>query len=211
MDGVLVLQRSSWRIIHRELGTDNEDSFTAYMKGEIDDREFMRRDIGKWLSVNPGLDRSWMMNVYAGVERTPGLKEVFSELRRSGIDIVIISGGMDLLANELSRETVACPSLANGVEFDERGRPTGEGILRVPLRDKGSVLRDHVERGGYDGPVITVGDSIVDLTMFDISDLSIAFRPEDPSVSSGADISIREPDLRPVLNVIFSFLGKDFQ
>ena len=49
MDGVLVEERSSWRRIHNHLGTDNEDSFFAYMRGDINDLEFMAKDIKRWL------------------------------------------------------------------------------------------------------------------------------------------------------------------
>ena len=49
MDGVLVRQRSSWRIIHEAVGTSNEHSFRAYIRGEIDDEEFMERDIRLWI------------------------------------------------------------------------------------------------------------------------------------------------------------------
>ena len=48
MDGVLVDFDSSWMMVHRAFGTDNEESFQRYIRGEISFEEFMRSDIGKW-------------------------------------------------------------------------------------------------------------------------------------------------------------------
>ena len=36
MDGVLVDVGSSWKFVHREFGTDNEDNLRKYVDGEID-------------------------------------------------------------------------------------------------------------------------------------------------------------------------------
>ena len=44
MDGVLVDTISSWSFIHQHYGLNNEASVKAYVKGEIDDSEFIRRD-----------------------------------------------------------------------------------------------------------------------------------------------------------------------
>ncbi|MGA1872534.1 MAG: HAD-IB family phosphatase [Thermoplasmatota archaeon] len=207
MDGVLVRERSSWRLVHDALGTSNEDSFSAYMRGDIDDMEFMRRDISLWLqrgvttlsSVGDILRRATLMN---------GFEQCMTELRRSGAVLGMISGGLDLLANRLGEEGGFTHVSANGLSVDIHGNLTGEGILRVPLMDKGSILKRL--KGGkpdYD-PVIAVGDSRVDIPMFQLSDLGIAFRPEYEDVAGSADVEVSDPDLMAIPEIVVEFFDR---
>ncbi|MGA1793175.1 MAG: HAD-IB family phosphatase [Thermoplasmatota archaeon] len=207
MDGVLIEERSSWRLVHDALGTSNEDSFRAYMKSEIDDLEFMRRDIELWLrkgvsrpsEVEKILERATLMH---------GFRECMEQLRGSGAVLAILSGGLDLLAERLGVEGGFTYVSANGLATDADGNLTGEGILRVPLMDKGSVLRSLISDDDGLGPAIVVGDSVVDISMFEVSDLSIAFRPEVDEVSGAADKIISRPDLRLVPRVVSEFLDR---
>jgi phosphoserine phosphatase len=206
MDGVLVENRSSWRIIHEALGTSNEDSFKAYIRGEIDDEEFMRRDIRRWLTSKPDLSISHIRKIYSKVKRTEGIEELFSGIGELGGHSTIISGGIDLLSSTLMKDYNIDSQNANGIE-EENGKLTGEGILRVPLRDKGSVIDTVLKRIGPHAPIISVGDSMVDITMFKKSDLSIAFDPDIQQVSDEADVTINDRDLRKVLKEIIDFLS----
>jgi HAD superfamily PSPase-like hydrolase len=208
MDGVLVEERSSWRRIHHHLGTDNEDSFLAYMRGEIDDLEFMARDIKMWLQSRPELNRTLMEEILYGSKRMMEFPDSLLSISGNGIETVILSGGIDILADQLAREGRIGSVLANGIEFDINGHLTGKGILRVPLRDKGSVLRKFIKERGPFYPVISVGDSHVDITMFEISDISIAFRPESKEVSDSSTITIDRGGLGEVERVIIEQLAK---
>ena len=48
MDGVLTDIVSSWKYIHDYFDTSNERSVNDYLKGKIDDMEFIRRDAVLW-------------------------------------------------------------------------------------------------------------------------------------------------------------------
>jgi len=200
MDGVLINERSSWRLVHEALGTSNEDSFKAYMRGEIDDMEFMRRDIELWLKK--GLSRtSEIERILRRATLMNGFSECMEKLRGAGWTLAIISGGLDILAERLKTEGGFDHVFANGLAADEDGNLTGEGVLRVPLMDKGSVLRALVAEEQF-GPVVVVGDSIVDISMFEVSDLSVAFRPEGSEVPEAADTVISKSDLGLVQETI---------
>jgi phosphoserine phosphatase len=195
MDGVLVHQRSSWRIVHDRIGTSNEDSFIAYIRGEIDDLEFMRRDIKLWM----GKGLNSMHDIEMAIEDAvlmEGFHDCMEILKENGFTLAILSGGLDVLALKLGRLGGFEHVISNGLASGNGGILTGEGELRVPLRDKGTVLSRLLE-GGY-SPVTVVGDSHVDLSMFPLADLSIAFRPESREVADAADIVVTEPDLRIV-------------
>jgi phosphoserine phosphatase len=201
MDGVLVEPRSSWRIVHRQLGTENEEAYRLYMEGRIDDPEFMRRDIAVWKERMPTIDIRFIEGLFKDLPLMKGCREALSDLRMEGFDLIVISGGLDSLSERIGREIPFSALYCNGLEHDRSGRLTGEGILRVPLRDKGGVLRGHLDGGDYDW-VACVGDSIVDVTMFAQSDLSIAFRPMDDHAVRGADMVIDSMDLRAASDAI---------
>lgn len=207
MDGVLVPHRSSWRLVHEALGTDNEDSFRAYMKGDIDDLEFMERDIALWKNKVRRLDLPFLRNILDKVEPVRGFEECSSAMKEMGSSTLIISGGLDILADRLKTLGGFMEAHSNGVEADEKGVLTGRGVLRVPLRDKGSVLEGIRAREGGDTLFVIIGDSAVDISMFRKADLSIAFRPESKLVSRNADIVLEEPDLGLIPGMIAEELG----
>lgn len=202
MDGVLVQERSSWGLVHDLLGTTNEHSHEAYLRGEIDDMEFMRRDIALWLSVMPDLTIGDIRNMMQKATPMDGAFECITDLRELGAKISILSGGLKLLSGMLANRWALDGHHANGLEHRADGRLTGEGILEVPLRDKGGVLTRNIMAGGDHGPIITVGDSSVDISMFKRSDLAIAFRPKEERVRRRAHIVIERPDLRLVSDAI---------
>jgi phosphoserine phosphatase len=53
MDGTLVIEDSSWAVIHRYFGTQevSRHNLAAWDRGEIAYPEFMRRDIMLWQPV----------------------------------------------------------------------------------------------------------------------------------------------------------------
>ena len=55
LDGVLVDIESSWEMIHKVFGVNNEINFQKHLKKEIDFEEFMRSDIRLW--NRPNIDR----------------------------------------------------------------------------------------------------------------------------------------------------------
>jgi len=206
MDGVLTENRSSWRMIHEALGTTNDDSFQAYMRGEIDDEEFMRRDIERWLISEPGFNEKDINDIYSKVKFTKGIEDLFRGLKEIPCHTAIISGGIDHLSRKVQERFGIDSRFSNGVEMKD-GILTGEGILEVPLRDKGSVIDTLIESIGVHRPIISVGDSRVDITMFKRSDLSIAFDPEEKAVEDNADIVIKDRDLGKVLDVMMEFIS----
>ena len=179
MDGVLTEYFSSWVWVHEHFGTNNDESLEAYLKGEIDDLEFMRRDIALWMREKEDLTREHLQEIFQGVPIREGARELMKWLRSHGVRTAIISGGIDLLARRIATELGMDYVFANGLEFDRNGRVTGEGVLRVVLRDKSIVLRDlKKDLGIGKEDCAAVGDSDIDATMFKECALGIAFNPK---------------------------------
>ncbi len=203
MDGVLVDAESSWVLVHQHFGTDNEDSLRAFMRGEIDDLEFIRRDIGLWMRARGPVAWEEVRGVLDRAPLMPGAVETLRELNRSGVRTAIVSGGLLHLARRLAGEGRVDFVHANDVEVDARGFLTGEGRAPVPLLDKSSVVRG-IQRDVGTPPEATavVGNSLIDVPMFALAAVSIAFNPVDTGTARAAGHIVLGRDLRAVLPLI---------
>lgn len=205
MDGVLANTESSWVFVHRHFGVSNDHSLYAYLRGEIDDLEFIRRDIQLWRQKDPEITADKIDDILKGVPLMPGSSKAMSGLKRRGYKTAIVSAGIDLLAQRIARELEIDSHLANGFVVGERGQLSGEGILRVCLMDKGDAVEEMGASMRVDKKdIITVGNSQYDVSMFERSGLGIAFHPSDSKVREKADAVIEGNDLSEVLEVIDS-------
>ncbi|MCI4360921.1 MAG: HAD-IB family phosphatase, partial [Thermoplasmata archaeon] len=114
MDGTLVDVVSSWAAVHDHFGESNSESVRLFMTDQIDDAEFLRRDIEIWWRHAPHITVMELEAILAPVPLMPGAKELFRALHARGIRTAIISGGIDLLAKRVGRELGIDYVLANG-------------------------------------------------------------------------------------------------
>jgi len=63
MDGVLVDAISSWKFIHDHYNMNNNASVEAYVKGEIDDAEFIRTDVNMWMKQKDPMTKTKLENL----------------------------------------------------------------------------------------------------------------------------------------------------
>jgi phosphoserine phosphatase len=203
MDGVLVDSRSSWVLVHEHFGTQNEDSLQAFLRGDIDDLEFIRSDVERWSSVGGRVHVDQVREVLDRAPLFPGAIETLTYLQGQGVRTAIVSGGLGRLARRIGRMAGVDFVRSNDVEVDGDGYLTGGGVVQVPLRQKGDVLAN-IQRELGIGPEATasVGDTPVDLTLFTRSRVSIAFNPRDPAMERSATYVVRSRDLRSVLPLI---------
>ncbi|OYT59268.1 hypothetical protein B6U81_06400, partial [Thermoplasmatales archaeon ex4484_30] len=61
MDGVLIEERSSWRIIHKEFKIDNSDILKELHEGRLSEKDFLNKEIEK-MRIH-GLKRKHIMDV----------------------------------------------------------------------------------------------------------------------------------------------------
>ena len=203
MDGVLADIESSWVFVHQRFGVNNEHSLHAYLRGEIDDLEFIRRDISLWREKRNGIDETAIAGILNDVPLMAGAKETVQGLRRKGYKTAIVSAGIDLLAKRISNECGLDMFLANGLRTLPSGVLTGEGILNVKLMEKGeAVVKTAEALGVMLGDTVSVGNSRYDVTMFERTGSSIAFHPSDEFVRSHARIVIEKGDLTMLLNYL---------
>jgi phosphoserine phosphatase len=188
MDGVLVNYTSCWTWVHDHFKVTNEASLKAFIEGDIDDMEFMRRDIALWRRQRPELCHKELESILAPVPMNKGIAETVRKLQANGIKCVIVSGGLDIVAEKVASEC------------DDSGRLTGEGLLRVELRNKRTALDQILSKHGIgNSRAACVGDSFVDIPMFEACAFSIAFNPTDDMAAKSASVVVRSDSLEAVL------------
>jgi phosphoserine phosphatase len=203
MDGVLADIQSSWVYVHDHFGVNNEHSLYAYLRGDIDDLEFIRRDIHLWKDMDPEVSVEKIRKVLASVPLMPGATLAVRQLHESGLKTAIVSAGIDLLAERIVDELHIDHQLANGLMMDSEGKLSGEGVLRVRLMDKGDAVAQ-VGRLFRVKPkdIVSVGNSHYDVSMFRRSGKGIAFRPSDEGVKESADAIVEGEDLAGILKFV---------
>jgi phosphoserine phosphatase len=200
LDGVLAEPESSWVYVHRHFRVTNKAALDAFVAGEIDDMEFMRRDISLWRRAKPGVKAGDIENILDEIKITPGAREVVQAIKATGAQTAIVSGGLRHLADRVAKFAGVDHVLANDVARDGRGALTGEGVLEVELLAKGKALEVLQRRLGVGkGRCAAVGNSFIDAQMFDVSALGIAFNPVDEEVRGKADFLVEGNDLRLIL------------
>ncbi len=203
MDGVLVDAESSWVLVHEHFGTNNDDSLRAFLRGEIDDLEFIARDVARWRRARGEVRWEEVRDVLDSAPLVPGAVETLRRLRAEGVRTAIVSGGLRHLAQRVADAGGVDIVYANDVEVDTNGLLTGIGRAPVPLLEKASVM-ERIQRELGVGPQETaaLGNSHIDIPMFRLAGVSIAFNPVDERTAMAATHVIRGRDLRAVLPVL---------
>jgi len=203
MDGVLTRIRSSWCWVHQCFGVDNEATYQAYCNGEIDESEFMRRDIALWTNKKPDVRIDEIAKLFQDMPLIGGIQETVACLQENGMKCVIVSGGIDKAALTLKNEFGFDDFAADEICTNPDGTLTGEGKLTVDLRDKGINVRHFIEKYNTTAErTVSIGNSFTDIPMFKNSGMSIAFNPTDPYTSEAATYTVVSENIADVLDHI---------
>ncbi|HDM67249.1 MAG TPA: HAD family hydrolase [Thermoplasmatales archaeon] len=206
MDGVLTDAISSWRFIHEYFGVSNDESVELYIRGEIDDQEFIRRDVSLWRENNKLITLNKLEEILSKIPLRPGGKTLVEELHTHGVETAIVSAGLDILAHRVAKTFNIDYVYANGIKTQD-GRLTGDGIVVVQLMYKDKA----VERISRDlnidfKEMIGVGDSCFDIPMLQKCGLGIAFNPLDECIEETADIVVRNRNLTSLIPILNQYL-----
>lgn len=207
MDGVLLDTPSSWRHIHSHFNTTNEESVMTYLRGEIDDAEFIRRDVSLWREHGHLVKKEAVERILEEIPFMPGAEECLHTLSSCGVRTAIVSAGLDFLANRVADSLGIDHVFANGIRTDHHGRLTGEGDVVVRLTNKEENVRSLSLATRIPlTECASVGNSCFDIPMFEVAGLGVAFDPEDVCVRTAADYVVVRKDLRDVLTVLRPYL-----
>jgi phosphoserine phosphatase len=202
VDGTLTQHNSVWWRLHELFGTTKEGQiyFDQYFAGEIDYIQWADLDAALWKGQS--LER--VLEAVRNTKVVKGAKEAIQILREHGINTAILSGGLDIMANDVARRIGIEYVLTNKLVHVD-GYLTGKVENVVGWEEKSEHIQKILEHFGVAREQTAfVGDGRNDMSVFPVVRLAIAFNPKDQEVAEAASIVIREDDLRAILPHIIS-------
>ncbi|MHA1935250.1 MAG: HAD family hydrolase [Candidatus Thorarchaeota archaeon] len=200
VDGTLTMHSSIWWRLHELFNRTEEGKmyYDQYFAGEITYDEWANFDADLWA----GKPLSEVMRIVKETELVPGAEDTVRTLKEHGIKVAILSGGLDLLADDIAERLGIDYVLTNRLEH-RNGVLTGKVEVLVGWGEKVNELEQIVEHFSvtFDETAF-IGDGRNDIGALSVSGLSFAFNPEDEEVAKAAQIVIKKMDLREILNHI---------
>lgn len=203
VDGTLTRHNSIWWRLHEVFGTEKKGKafYDQFFAGKITYDQWAHYDASLWR----GKSLKEVTRVVRETELVPGAEETVRALKNAGISVAILSGGVDLLADDVAQRVGIDYVLTNKLRHS-RGRLTGEVEVHVGWGEKVQEISQIVDHFGVSlDETVFVGDGWNDVSVFKCVALSIAFRPEHKEVAEAAHVAVQEDDLRGILPFI---LGK---
>ncbi|MHA2379705.1 MAG: HAD family hydrolase [Candidatus Thorarchaeota archaeon] len=200
VDGTLTNHSSIWWRLHEHFGTEEKGRlyYDQYFAGEINYNQWADLDASLW----KGQSVEEVRRLVKATELVPGASETITRLKEAGIKVAILSGGLDILAEDVARRVGVEYALTNRL-LHSNGILTGEVESKVGWGEKVQEIRQICNHFNVSlKETAFVGDGRNDLSVFDMVGLSIAFRPEDEEVAAAAMVTIREDNLGAILNHI---------
>ena len=174
------------------------------MQGEID----FETSIKDRVQLLEGTSIEEIEKVADELPLMPGACDTISRLKEEDVDVAIISGSFDVVADRV-KDKLGIENVYTNSFTVEDGKLTGEVTGPLVSGNKVDVLKDHVEKSGITlEEVVAVGDGANDISMIESAGCGIAFNAKD-SVKEIADIVVEEKDLTKVLDEILNQLTTD--
>ena len=201
MDGTLLQARSCWAQIHDHFGTDNSDMLKLYVENKISDQAFVRADINTWEEKsNVKVDEKYVNSILDKIEPIDGAEELVAGLHNNGIETIFLTGGIQFLANKWAKQWNMKKPLANDLIDGEDGHlmvhVNASGHAKGPVMDK---LLKKMKLSKEN--VAAVGDTVVDLPLFERAGLSIAVNTNQKEVFENANYHHND-NLKKLINII---------
>jgi len=168
------------------------------MRGEMDFEQSLRARV----ALLKGLDQSVISEVQAEITMTDGARELVSTLHSKGHSVSLVSGGFIDIIEPMIKELSIPYFKANKLEIINAVLTGGLVGPIIDRAEKGSALIEFASMSGVELiHTVAIGDGANDLDMMAAAGLSIAFNAK-PIVVDAADLSITEPSLRSVIDLI---------
>jgi phosphoserine phosphatase len=168
------------------------------MRGELDFEESLRARV----SLLQGLPESVIAQIQEEITLTDGAQDLVNSLHAQGHSVALVSGGfIDIIAPMINALSIKYYK-ANKLEIVD-GILTGGLVGPIIDRSaKAAALQEFAAASEVTiENTVAIGDGANDLDMMAAAGLSIAFNAK-PVVVEAADLSINEPSLRSVIDLI---------
>lgn len=199
VDGTLTRVPSIWQFLMERMNCwwgAGEHNLARFQAGEVTYEEFCALDAK--LLAGTGYHR--LERVAAEVPLRPGIDDLFVGLRVRGYRIALISTGLHVLNAQLARRFDVDLSVANDLAADDR-ICTGEVIIDVHESGKGEHGRHAIEQFAAEH-VLAIGDSVGDLPLFALADVSVTISPRTGDIARSADYCVDGEDLGTICGLL---------
>jgi len=206
VDGTLVEHPSGrviWEVLNLKfIGDDrvNRERYEMYHAGKITYDEWVALDVGGW--IEKGATREEIISAVGEFELIEGALETLHELKSRGYRLAVISGTLDVVIENLFPDHPFDDVFTNKIFFDEEGRLASWQATPFDLHGKPVALeelaRKHsiaLERTAF------VGDGDNDVPLLGVVGYLVAFNARSPELEAGADLVIKEKNLRLLLDI----------
>ena len=174
------------------------------MQGEID----FETSIKDRVQLLEGTSIEDIEKVADDLPLMPGAEKTIACLKDKDVDVAIISGSFDVVAEKVKDKLGVDTVYTNSFTVED-GKLTGEVTGPLVSGSKLDVLKDHVEDADISlDEVVAVGDGANDISMIESAGCGIAFNAKD-SVKEIADVVVDEKDLCKVLDEILNQLSTE--
>jgi len=208
IDGTLTPIRSSWNFIHTVLSTKfrSEHYKSLFFNKEISYDEWVYLDLNLWR----GLSYETFKKILYAIPWRRGIEKLVKLISnyRGVAKFIAITGGFSILCERVMKELGFEWCIGTEVELDEYNRLTGYAKRYVSFGGKANTLQEYIEESSEEYlAIISIGDDINDVELFQHSDISIAFCCEG-IVGRHASIYVRSCSISKLVEVLESILRR---
>ena len=160
-------------MIHDHFGTDNSEMLQMYIDHKISDKEFVKADIALWNSKSDRpVNEEYINSILDKAKPRKGAEELITSLHEENIKTLILSGGIQYLADKWAKKWNMDDALANDLIDDSEGNLTA--IIVSSGHNKGPVMEGMIEKYNLSkNEIAAVGDTVVDIPTFERAGLSV--------------------------------------
>lgn len=197
VDGTLTYDTSSWVKVHSHFDVVEEmEKHTAmFYNGDITYEEWAKLDVDLW----KGQSYSALKEALLPPSLVKGAKEGISLLKEKGYDVILISGGINVLVDEVADLVGADEAFSNRI-----GHLNGkiDGSFDIMVNSKSEIVNKLAQERNYDLlQSIAIGDNVNDLDMFELVGTSVACNTNKIEVIEKATYEINTSDFREVVKL----------
>ncbi len=201
MDGVIFDVENFWIKVH--------EVFNTLEEGKILTKKYLHTNYDKL--VEEVVEKLWKgknakpyFELINSIKYIEGAKELFEYLKTKNYKTAIISGGSIHLAERAKKDLKVDYIFANELKIKDNV-VTGEFLWPIGAgkEKKVEIIKSLCSKLNIkEKEVIYIGDTETDLEAFKIVGLAIAFNPKSKILEEKADITIKEKNLKKIIEII---------
>jgi HAD superfamily phosphoserine phosphatase-like hydrolase len=177
---------------------------SLYIQNKITDQEFVKADVKQWEDNSDRIvNEEYINEILDEIKPIKGAEELVAELHKNYIETIFLSGGITFLAEKWAKKWKMKKPLANNLIDGKDGHLIVE--VNASGHAKGAVMDELLRQSNLKKEqVAAIGDTTVDLPMFERAGLSVAVNTDDKRVIEKADYHLKG-DIRELQNLIINW------